>query len=119
VKPHKLPDPIKTFITQALACGDTPTAVQRAVNAEFGLAVSLQCVEQYDPTKTAGARLGAKYRAIFWATRAAYVKEIESIGIVHRSFRLRALQRLVDRAEDAGNLRLMMRLLEQAARECG
>lgn len=119
MKRHKLSNPVKTFITQALACGDTPTMVRRAVKVEFGLDVSPQCVEQYDPTKTAGARLSAKYRTIFWATRARYQKELANIGIAHRAFRLRALQRIVDKARNAGNDRLVMYVLELAARECG
>jgi hypothetical protein len=119
MKPNKIPEPLKTLITQALACGDTPTIVQRSIHAEFGLSLSLQCVEQYDPTKTAGQRLGAKYRAIFWATRMAWGKELANIGVAHRAFRLRALQRIVEKAEDSGDVRLMAKVLEQAARECG
>ena len=114
-----LPDDVRTFIVQALACFDTPSEVAKAVKDGFGLAVSRQAVEAYDPTKRAGAGLSAEHRAVFEATRAAFLKETAGIGVAHRAVRLRRIQRFADRAEEMGNLVLAASLLEQAAKEMG
>ncbi|WP_244135862.1 DUF2280 domain-containing protein [Burkholderia vietnamiensis] len=49
-----LPDAIKVFIVQALACFDTISRTAKAVREEFGVEVSPQQCERYDPTKRAG-----------------------------------------------------------------
>ena len=38
----ELPDEVKAFVVQALACFDTPSEVAKAVKEEFGLVVSRQ-----------------------------------------------------------------------------
>lgn len=115
----KLEDEVKTFIVQALACFDPPSAVVKAVKEEFDLAVSPQQVESYDPNKRAGRNLSDEYRQIFAATREAFLKDTATIGVSHRAVRLRTLQRLAERAEKMGNVALVASLLEQVARECG
>ncbi|RRA01897.1 DUF2280 domain-containing protein [Burkholderia cepacia] len=114
-----LPDPIKVFVTQALACFDTPSRAAKAVREEFGVEVSPQQCERYDPTKRAGSALSKKYREIFERTRAEFLSDTSRIGVSHRAVRLRALDRAVALAELRGNLPLMAQLLEQAAKEAG
>ncbi|PVX61251.1 DUF2280 domain-containing protein [Paraburkholderia unamae] len=114
-----LSDTVKTRITQALACFDTPSQVSKDILAEFGLVVTPQQCEAYDPTKRSGERLGKKYRAIFESTRANFLTDTSRIGIAHRAVRLRKLDRAAMLAEDRGNLPLMAQLLEQAAKEAG
>lgn len=116
---QELGDEVKRSIVQALACWDTPSEVARAVKDEFGLDVSRQAVEAYDPTKRAGAALSQEFRALFEATRAAFLAETASIGVTHRAVRLRRLDRLVNRAEGAGNIALTADLLAQVAKEVG
>lgn len=114
-----LPDDVRTFIVQALACFDRPSEVAKAVKEEFGLTVSRQAVEAYDPTKRAGAELSAEHRAVFEATRSTFLQRTAEIGISHRAVRLRAIERLANRAEAMGNITLAAELLEQAAKEMG
>ncbi|NIF71005.1 DUF2280 domain-containing protein [Burkholderia sp. Ap-962] len=114
-----LPDNIKVFVTQALACFDTPTRAAKAVHEEYGVVVTPQQCERYDPTKRAGSTLSKKYREIFESTRAEFVNDTSRIGIAHRAVRLRKLASAVDKAEERGNLVLMAQLLEQAAKETG
>ena len=64
-----LSDEVKYFIVQKLACFGTPSEVAKDVKDEFGIVISRQRVQLYDPTKKAGADLGAELRAIFEATR--------------------------------------------------
>ncbi|VWB98073.1 DUF2280 domain-containing protein [Burkholderia lata] len=114
-----LPEPIKVFVTQALACFDTPSRAAKAVREEFGVEVSPQQCERYDPTKRAGSALSKKYQEIFERTRVEFLSDTSRIGVSHRAVRLRALDRAVAEAERRNNLPLMAQLLEQAAKESG
>ncbi|HDR8930283.1 DUF2280 domain-containing protein [Burkholderia vietnamiensis] len=114
-----LPDAIKVYIVQSLACFDTISRTAKAVRDEFGVEVSPQQCERYDPTKRAGATLSKKYREIFERTREKFLNDTSGIGVSHRAVRLRALDRAVAEAERRNNLPLMAQLLEQAAKESG
>jgi hypothetical protein len=109
----------QTYVVQALACFDSPSTVAAAVKKDFGLVVSPQSMEAYDPTKRSGAKLAKKWRALFHETRKAFLEDTSAIGISHRAVRLRALQRMADKAEAQGNMVLASSLLEQAAKETG
>lgn len=115
----KLPDAVKVYVVQAVACFDSPAVVAEAVNREFGLKIPRQQVEKYDPTKRAGRDLSPKLRAIFEATRKGFIENTANIGWSHRATRLRAIQRVGERAESMGNLALTLQAAEQAAKECG
>ncbi len=115
----KLPEAVKTFIVQSLACFDTPSTVVDAVKREYGETITRQAVESYDPNKKAGANLSVKWRALFEETRKAFLEDTSKIAISHRAVRLRALQRLADKAETQGNTVVAASLLKQAAEEVG
>ena len=115
----KLTEEIKTFIVQSLACFDSPSVVAAAVKKEFNKTVSRQAVEGYDPNKKAGANLSEKWKQLFAVTRKTFLEDTADIGISHRAVRLRALQRMSDKAEGQGNMVLAASLLEQAAKEVG
>ncbi|MET3352363.1 UNVERIFIED_ORG: hypothetical protein ABID33_000246 [Xanthobacter viscosus] len=115
----KLNHDVKTFIVQALACFDAPSVVTAAVKKEFGIEVSRQLVETHDPTKAAGSDTAARWRALFEETRKAFLEDTSKIAISHRAVRLRALQRMAEKAEGMGNMALAAQLHEQAAKECG
>jgi len=114
-----LSDPVKLRIVQALACFDTPSQAAKDIKAEFGLDVSPQQCEAYDPNKRSGNRLSDKYRQIFAETRKTFLEDTSLIGVSHRAVRLRTLQRMIERAEKQGNLALTEQLLEQVAKETG
>lgn len=115
----KLTEEARTFVVQSLACFDTPATVVAAVKREFSFVISPQGVESYDPTKRAGRNLGEKWRTLFEESRKAFLETTVSIGISHRAVRLRALQRMADKAETMSNLQLAAQLHEQAAKEVG
>lgn len=115
----KLSDEVKTYIVQAVACFDSPSVVSAAVKKEFGVDVSRQLVETYDPTKKAASKIATKWKALHEETRKTFLEDTASIAISHRAVRLRALQRMADRAETLGNMVLASNLLEQAAKEVG
>ncbi len=115
----KYSDQVKTYVVQALACFDSPAVVAKAVKAEFDVIISSQAVEAYDPTKRAGQKLSQRFRMLFEETRKTFLEDTASIAISHRAVRLRALQRMADKAENQGNMVLAADLLEQAAKEVG
>lgn len=110
---------VKAFIVQALACFDTPSQVAAAVREEFGLEVSRQKCEAHDPTKRAGRDLAKRWVVLFHDTRKRFREDTAEIPIANRAFRLRALGRMAEKAENMRNMALTAQLLEQAAKECG
>ena len=99
-----LTDDVKAFIVQALACFDTPHQVSDAVKEQFGLTVSRQQCEAYDPSKKIGAALSKKWRELFEETRKQFLAETGSIPIANQAYRLRVLNRLLVKAEKQGNV---------------
>lgn len=118
VKP-KLTREQQTYVVQALACFDTPSVVVASIKKDFGVTLSPQLVETYDPTKKAGRNVAARWKALFEETRKTFLQDTASIAISHRAVRLRALQRMADKAEGQGNMVLASSLLKQAAEEVG
>lgn len=115
----KLSEEVKRYIVQALACFDSPSTVAAAVKKEFGIEVSRQLVETYDPNKRAAAKLSDKWKALFKASREAFIEDQSEIGISHRSVRLRKLAQQVELNESRGNSAMVAQLLKQAAEEVG
>ncbi|VVP89804.1 hypothetical protein PS918_03122 [Pseudomonas fluorescens] len=114
-----LRDEVKAFVVQALACFDTPSQVVASVKAEFGLDVSRQQCEAYDPTKYVGRNLHLRWKTLFEDTRARFREETADIPIANRAYRLRTLGRMAEKAENMKNMALTAQLLEQAAKEVG
>ena len=114
-----LKDPVKLVIVQALACFDTPSQVVDLVKQDFGLTITRQQASSYDPTKASGKNVGAKLRAVFDSTRAAFLEMKTQIPIAQQAFRLRTLQKELERAQQRGNSAMVSQLLEQAAKEMG
>ncbi|MEE8875946.1 DUF2280 domain-containing protein [Pseudomonas helleri] len=114
-----LRDEVKAFVVQALACFDTPSQVVSSVKAEYGLDVTRQQCEAYDPTKYAGRNLHLKWRTLFEDTRKRFREETAEIPIANRAYRLRGLGRMAEKAESMRNLALTAQLYEQAAKEVG
>jgi hypothetical protein len=112
-----LTDEIKTFIVMGLARYDTPSEVARSVGVEFGVAVDRRQVHAYDPN--CAKPPAQRWRDLHAATRAALLRDIAEIGIAHKSFRLRVLDRMARQAEARQFFGLAASFLEQAAKECG
>ena len=110
---------VKAFIVQALACFDTPSQLVETVKNEFGIVLTRQQVETHDPTKTSGKGLAAKWQTLFHDTRKRFREETAEIPIANRAYRLRALGRMAEKAENMKNMALTAQLLEQAAKEVG
>jgi len=112
-----LTDEIKTFIVRGLARFDSPSEVAEAVKANFGVELKRQHVYAYDPRCTQPP--ASRWCELHAATRAAFLKDAAAIGVVHKTVRLRMLDRMARRAEATNYFDLSASLLEQAAKECG
>lgn len=110
---------VKTFVVQALACFDTPSQVVEAVHKEFSLSITRQQVESHDPTKANGRGLAQKWVELFNETRKRFQTELSDIPIANKAYRLRALDRMMTKAESMRNMALAATLMEQAAKEVG
>lgn len=114
-----LTDDAKITLVQALACFDTPTQAADHVAQEHGVKIGRDQAIKYDPTKPAGKNLSKKLREIFTATRERFLADVSTIPISQQSYRLRVLQRNLERADQRGNAAMVSTLLEQAAKELG
>lgn len=110
---------VKAFIVQSLACFDTPSQVVELVKKEFGLSITRQQVESHDPTKANGRGLAQKWVELFHETRKRFQTELSDIPIANKAYRLRALDRMMTKAEGMRNVALAASLMEQAAKEVG
>lgn len=110
---------VKAFIIQSLACFDTLAIVGEAVQKQFGIKVTPQQIESHDPTKASGKGLAQKWVELFHDTRKRFQTELSDIPIANKAYRLRALDRMMTKAEGMRNMALAASLMEQAAKEVG
>jgi hypothetical protein len=110
----------RRFIVTRLACFESPSQVAEAVRERFGIDMPRQQVYGYDAAAAEGTgrRIAQHWRELFWEARRRYLTDMAGVGVANKAFRLRRLDELFRKAEQAGNIRLAAALLEQAAREC-
>jgi hypothetical protein len=111
-----LSEEVKTFIVRRLACFRTPTEAAQEVKEEFGLVVTRQAVRSFNPLQCPVAK---KWKAIFEATRKAYLESVADEGVSYQAHRVRELGELYRRAKAKNNIPLAADLLERVARELG
>ena len=114
-----LSDEVRLFIVERLAVFDSPQTVATAVKNEFGVVVSRQAVEAYDPTRKAGQPLSPKLREHFCRTRQKFRRDIDDIPVASKAYRLTVLGEMVEQLRSLGNCLGAAALLEQAAKEVG
>ncbi|MGI0526624.1 DUF2280 domain-containing protein [Rhizobium giardinii] len=108
----------QTYVVQALACFDSPSVVAASLRKDFNVVLTPQSIEAYDPNKKAEGTCRTMEGSLCRDTQDLR-GDTASIGISHRAVRLRALQRMADKAENSGNMVLASSLLKQAAEEVG
>lgn len=114
-----LSDKVKAFIVQGLATYQTPSQVVESVQNNFGLTITRQQVESYDPTKVSGQNCAKKWKELFYATREKYQNDFSNVAISVKTYRLEMLQTMVEKALKSGNMVLASNLIEQASKEVG
>jgi hypothetical protein len=111
-----LTDEIKEFIVKGLACYDTPTYVAEAVKAIYGVEVTRQQVQVYNPDSAQPP--AQRWCDLHGAIRAKFLHDAAAIGVAHKMVRLRRLDRLANRCE-RNSVALALTCLREAAKECG
>jgi hypothetical protein len=114
-----LTEDIKTFIVQRLAMHDTPSMVVEDVKEEFGVTLTRNHVQAYDPTARQGTNLAKKHRELFEKTREEFEAERLRLPIMQRLARVRRLERLYEQVRKMGNIQLAREILAQVAKEAG
>lgn len=115
----KLKEEHKAFIVQRLAAFESPKQTVKALKEEFGVQLSPQGAEAYDPTKFAGRRLNGRWRALFEHTRERFLTDLDSIPEANRPVRVQYLAQAARSYRERGAYMQMARLLEQIAKEIG
>lgn len=113
----RLKDEHKRFAVRCLARFIPPQEVADLIKEKFLVEITRQGVECYDPTKSAGIDLSAELRVLFFAEREAYGEEVAAVQIASKPERLKALGRLLDKAEQQANFRWASHLINQAREE--
>jgi hypothetical protein len=110
-----LTDEIKEFIVRGLARFETPSEVAEACKLNFGVELTRRHVSAYNPKCSQPP--AQRWQDLHAATRAAFLSELAEIGIAHKAFRLRALDRMVHDAMRRNYPVIAQSLLEQAEKE--
>lgn len=108
---------VKIYIVRSLAQFNTPQETVQAVNADFGIKVTRQQCERYDPTKRAGQDLSDELRREFEVTRQNFIDNPQHVPLANLTYRLQRMQRVIDHA--GKNSMLVLSTLEQAAKDVG
>lgn len=110
---------VKLYIVRSLATYETPSETARGVQEEFGIEVTKQQCEAYDPTKKTGQDLSEEFKAEFYRVRKEMNDNLSSIPIANIAYRLMRLQKFIDLAQFKENPVIVPSLMEQAAKEVG
>ncbi len=113
----RLPHEVKRFIVEALACYHSPSQVVEEVGERFGMVISRQKAECYNPTRRAGKQLSAALRTLFEETRAKYLAQVESTVLAQECERMQAYDRLFRAAEARGDFDASVKILIQSGRD--
>lgn len=108
---------VKLYIIRSLAMHNTPTETVKMVNEDFGVKITRQQCERYDPTKRAGQDLSQEFKDEFFTTRKDFLEKPQNIPIANSAVRLLHYQKLIEKNER--NTTMSLKILEQAAKETG
>lgn len=115
----KLTSEQQAFVIERLARWDTPNEAAKALFAEFGVRITRQAAERYDPTTVAGGNLAQRWVDHFNQTRARHLDDLKNIPESNKHVRIAQLSAMTREARNVGNLVLAASLLEQIAKEMG
>lgn len=114
----RLKKEVKIFIVRSLAVFNTPSETSDLVKQEFGIEISRQACESYDPNKRLGQNLSADLKAEFDAARKFFIENPQNIPIANLPYRLQRYQRSLE-AVNPRAVDHIAKLLRQAAEDMG
>ena len=115
----KLTDEQKAYVVRRLAEYDKPMAIAHGLKEMFGVTVSHQAVEHYDPERPAGHDLAQKWRDVFWRARSAFIESTADIGSMRKEVRIRVRERMMREEWEAGRCKIANEILDSIAKEAG
>ena len=108
---------VKLFIVRSLAVFNTPTETAELVNQEYGIKVTKQQCEKYDPTNRAGENLSEVLRVVFVFFLGMFLGKPESIPIANLAVRMQRYENLFQKYSK--NRVAATSILRQAAEDMG
>lgn len=125
-QPPKLPDKVRRYVVQMLACYERHSDVRKAVNEHYGeelkaagIDITDNKVRALDPTQARGQEMAPKLKELFWDTRKRYDDESEEQLIGDLRHRRSMYRVIVERSIAKGNEQLALQALKQAAQDAG
>ena len=109
----------KLFIVRSLAQWNTPTETVELVQQEFGITITRQQCEAYDPTKRTGQNLSKVLAEEFRKTRELFRKNVDEMPLANISVRLRHYENLLNNPQNKRNPMLQLMILKQVAEDVG
>jgi hypothetical protein len=116
---HKLTDEQKTYVVKRLAAYDRPAAIAHDLQEAYGVTISPQAIEHYDPERPAGHDLAPRWRDEFHAARKAFRAEMADISHLDKPLRLHLRSRMAITAWEEGDYKLANEILDCIAKEAG
>ncbi|MFW2055757.1 DUF2280 domain-containing protein [Acinetobacter haemolyticus] len=108
---------VKLFIVRSLAVFNTPTETVELVHQEYGVKVTKQQCEKYDPTKRSGENLSEELRKDFEKTREMFLGKPETIPIANLAVRMQRYENQYQK--HSKNRVAALSILKQAAEDIG
>ena len=108
---------VKVFIVRSLAVFNTPSETVELVHQDYGIKVTKQQCEKYDPTKRSGENLSEELRLDFEKAREMFLGKPESIPIANLAVRLQRLENQYQK--HSKNRVAALNILKQAAEDVG
>jgi hypothetical protein len=116
-KRGKLSNKLKEYVVQRLAAYDSPGAIVRSLEEDFGITVSRTCILHYDPTRS--RTTPARWRELFFDARKAIVEGKAASAAASAMVRLSWREDMVHRARAREAFGVADRILNSIAREVG
>ena len=114
----KLNDAQKAFVVERLASHYQTTGIAREVRQRYGITVSAQAIEFYDPTRYS-SECPKRWADLFHATRDGFNKGKADIPAANRLVRVRWRGDMALAAMEQGQYKLANDILDSIAKECG
>jgi len=115
----RLTDLQKIYVVRRLAAYDRPREIAQSLARDFGVTITVNAIESYNPCLSAGRHLAQRWRALFAQAREDYLKSTAEIGVTQKAVRIRRRDRLALMAEEAGQFKAASDILDAIARDVG
>jgi hypothetical protein len=116
---NRLTDQQRIYVVRRLAAYDKPGEIAKSLAQEFGVTISINAIEGYNPGLSAGRNLAQRWRDLFAQAREAYLESTAEIGVAHKAVRIRLREGYAHRAFEEGQFKAASDILDAIARDVG